>query len=362
MEPGVASRLRSVFATRMGAKPGEGKTADLQRRIETALAGELGTRLGLSEYKVRSGHYLHVIGRGAHGKLFVSFFPGSQRERAGRIVASQQLLRDAGVDTPEVLDSDAGVQDPELAWVALRWHEGRNARLRDVPAARKALAQLARIHGIDREAQLQAGNRDIVETLPVGPDLRAQPDWVGWLTGTLAKAGVELPRKDVARVREFLQVGVDSMGASMPAPPIVLLHGDYHPANLRLTPEGRLLILDLEGSSFGAFPVDLARALLKFRYKVGARQLDGLRLEQLLDDPRLAELQEAYLEEAPEEARKFWVGHGRTALFVGYLAMVARRAKAALNPRRYGARKGRQSLRQALRRWQQAVRYVERKH
>jgi hypothetical protein len=49
-------------------------------------------------------------------------------------------------------------------------------------------------------------------------------------------------------------------------------------------------------------------------------------------------------------------------LFVGYLRMVRRRAKAALNPRRYGWRKRRQSLQQALRRWQQAVRYVAHKH
>lgn len=361
---GVTDRLRSIFADWVGAGRGEGDltgTEELRGRIETALDGDVGARLGLSGYEIHAGHYLHGIGRRSDGKIFVSCFPVSARDRAARIVASQQLLQDAGIDTPEVLDSEIdGTLESGFAWVALRWYEGTTPSLRDGATARRALAQLARIHRIEREVELRAGKAARVEALPVFEDFGGFAGEARGLSHTLARAGVELPLAEVAPVQEFLEAGVRAMRAFEPDLPIVLLHSDYQPANLHLTSDGRLLVLDLEGSSFGAFPLDLARAFLKFRFKVASGNLDGFELDRLLDDPALVALQEAYLEEASEEARAFWLAHGRTVLFVGYLRMVRRRAKAALNPRRYGARKRQQSLRQALRRWDQAVRYVER--
>ncbi|MDJ0847474.1 MAG: aminoglycoside phosphotransferase family protein [Myxococcota bacterium] len=356
----MTSRLRSVLATWAGGERAA-ETNGLVARVETALAGPVGRRLGLSTYRLRHGHCLHAIGDGEAGRLFLTFVPRSERGWVARIVASQQLLAVAGIDTPELVDADVEArEDPALAWVAVRWHEGAPASRRDAATSRKALAQLARIHAIERDVQAAAGRADLTEALPRFYDLDALANELESLRRRFADAGVELPRGEFARVQRFLQSRIDAMRRFDPAPPIVLLHTDYQPRNLRITPDGRLLVLDLEGSCFGAFPIDLARALFKFRYRSAGRQLDAGGLGDVLDDPALADLQHAYLAAAPENIRKFWTAHGRTVLVFGYLGMVRRRVKAACNTRRYGARKRQKSLRQALGRWRRVVRFVER--
>jgi aminoglycoside phosphotransferase (APT) family kinase protein len=327
----------------------------LDARIRSALDGELSSRLGLDSYRIHAGHFFHLEGEGRRGPVFVSFFPVAEEQRVARVVASHRLLADAGIDAPEVLDVDRdGEVDAALAWIAVRRHPGAAPR-RDDPAVRaRAMRILARIHAIPRPE----GAPDI-EALPFYPDFSAFRSELDRVVGFLRGAGVRVHPDELARVDALLGQRVEAMLAHRPAPPVALLHADYQPTNLLERPDGRLLVLDLEGASFGAFPFDLARTLYKFRFKPSDAILDRMPLPALFEDPVLCELQQHYLAEAGSAARDFWAAHGRSVLFYGYLKMVSRRAKAAANPKRYGRLMRWRSAAQAQRRWNRVVRYAE---
>lgn len=349
----VRQLLRDARATRAGAR-----RSGLRARIDEAVAGGLADRLGLSGWRIASGHYLHLLGDSRSGRLFVAFFPEAEAARARRIVAATRILADAGLCVPEVVDAEPDPGASGIVWVASRYCEGSPLDPRNPGQARHAMAELARIHAIARDG-LDGPIGDRAADLDAAPELRSFRERVGALARSLERLGVVLAREDRDRVAAVLEAGVAAMLADRRPPPAVLLHGDFQPPNLRLGPDGRLWILDLESAAFGAFVFDLARTLFRFRFRVKDVELDRLPVCALLADARVEALERAYLAGADPESARFWRRHRRTVLFYGHLRATHRRAQAAANPRRSGALARRRAVAQARARWRLAVRYAE---
>jgi aminoglycoside phosphotransferase (APT) family kinase protein len=221
---------------------------------------------------------------------------------------------------------------------------------------------LAGVHAIERNRVLAAGRPEARE-LPVYREFDAFEEEAEAVALELGEAGVAPSADEVARIASFLRARLRARVAAMrsyrPALPLVLLHADFQPANLVRSPDGRLLVVDLEGASFGAFAFDLARTLFKFRFRVKDAELDALRVAQVLGDRGIAGLCGDYFEAAGAASARFWSQHGATVLFYGYLKMIRRRAKFAQNPRRGGWLRRRRSAAQAAQRWASALAWVD---
>lgn len=62
----------------------------------------------------------------------------------------------------------------------------------------------------------------------------------------------------------------DAVAANLPSPPIGFIHGDYHPQNLMLLPDGTCGVLDFQDAMWGPQPYDLANLLENIRRDVSA--------------------------------------------------------------------------------------------
>ena len=83
-----------------------------------------------------------------------------------------------------------------------------------------------------------------------------------------------------ARTIELLRQFVDDFGAAD-----TFVHGDFHPANIMVMPDGELLLIDMGDASMGSPDIDLAGTFHVLRIAArrpgGAQRLTGMSLEAL---------------------------------------------------------------------------------
>lgn len=68
----------------------------------------------------------------------------------------------------------------------------------------------------------------------------------------------------------------DAVAANMPAPPIGFIHGDFHPGNLMLLPDGTCGVLDFQDAMAGPAPYDLSNLLENIRRDVPRAVYDAM--------------------------------------------------------------------------------------
>ena len=171
------------------------------------------------------------------------------------------------------------------------------------------------------------------------------------------EAQPSIPDRDAKRVQAFLRRRVDRL-AEVPTPP-VLLHLDYQPANLLVTPGGELIVLDLELIGFGEFYLDLVRAQFKFCFTTNSGDLAGIQFRELIESGTFNRIMEAYLSCAPPEARAIWEEHFSTLIFWGYLRMTRRLAQRARRLAWHKRLSHRKLIKQVDQRWNQMLQFAE---
>lgn len=76
----------------------------------------------------------------------------------------------------------------------------------------------------------------------------------------------------------------DDVAAALPPPPIGFIHGDFHPGNLMLLPDGTCGVLDFQDAMAGPVPYDLANLLENIRRDVPRDIYDAMMVRYGGDD------------------------------------------------------------------------------
>lgn len=163
-------------------------------------------------------------------KLYAAAFSQPWVEAAA---ATAKFVAEAGVASPEVFDV---VERDGRYGVEMEWIPGGtlfDALLADPLAAEELGASLAQLHAS-------------IHQLSIGGLAPRHPH----IGKTIDQAPPLSPSERGAARRALEQLAA---GAS-------LLHGDLHPANVMITPDGHVLAIDWDGAMSGAPAADVARA------------------------------------------------------------------------------------------------------
>ncbi len=348
---GFAGRTALGFGRRVGGRPAELVAAEVQARTAEQLFKVLGELKG---------------GAMKFGQAMSIFEAALPEEVAGPYRATLTRLQDAAPPLPaatvhQVLAEELGVRwrskfasfdDHPAAAASIGqvhravWKDGREVAVKvQYPGAGDALlsdlAQVSRvarmsagwIPGIDIKPIMEELTRRAREELDYGLEAEAQagfhrafdgdPDFAipgvvansehvivsEWLDGTPLSKVISAGTPDerdlaAARYLEFLLAGPQRAG---------LLHADPHPGNYRLTPDGRLGVLD-----FGAvnrlpdgLPAHMGALLARALDGDHDAVVDGLRADGFIkpsiavDGPALLAYLDPFLEPARDETFRF---------------------------------------------------------
>lgn len=332
---------------------------ELRRAAVTYLNGDLKARLNLTNIEMFAGNYQNATAESAGEKLLVKFYPDYAAYKIHRSVLSYSLIGRHGLKAPGLIYADTsqeGLEKHGLSCVVTRWVTGTPLVFGDQAATDRAFRLLARMHRITID-DLDVATREKfgqslrqVDCAPEIGDLR-------YAIRVLQQVSDAVTPEEAVTVEEFLSSQLDR--ATVLKQPRVLLHMDYQPGNLILTPDGEIAMIDFEGSTFGGFYVDLTRALFKFGFKTKSKELDKLDIEELIHSERFNSFMDSYCAEAPSEARDFWTEHRGTVVIWGYLKTLRSLAQKAMRYGGSGGLKGRRATKQLRHRWEKVVRYVE---
>ncbi len=344
----------------MGTAGIERPKKNTRQEVRHYLDRHLKAHLGLRNIQMLDGHNQNVLANSDDGRLLLKFFREDVAHRASRCVLSNTLLAQHGLATPELVYADldpARLSEFKLSCVATRWVPGEPMRPGDQSAACEAFKTLALIHNIrlgdlDEPRLREKGLPSLAQFQLASPTVRA-----GYEIEKIREVQSSIPGRDAKRVRAFLRQRLDRL-AEVPTPR-VLLHLDYQPANLLVTPGGELMVLDLELIGFGEFFLDLVRAQFKFCFRTNSGDLDRIQFRELIESDTFDRIMEAYLSCAPPEARAIWEEHFSTLIFWGYLRMTRRLAQRARRLAWHQRLSQRKLIKQVDQRWSQLLRFAE---
>ena len=322
------------------------------RRAGPYLHGHLIPRFGLTDLETFRYHERGISFRArvegaepGRDTVIVKLYDLSKLK--GFIKVHQSLLA-AGLLVPEIVfvdSSDASMENLEIGSVGLRWADGRTwTQEAGDEAVAAAFANLARFHGVDAH--------DIAALKPTWPAKIARRR-LEQLRGALGSA---VAGSDAQQITDLVTDGMDEVFANAEA--CVMLHMDYSPGNLLLTPAGEIMTLDFEDARVGPFVFDLGHALLCLAAEPNAAAEETL--EEKLESPRMRRALDAYFEHAPAGWSEIWKRHERPILLWAYLNLAGNGAKKACDGFRHD-KAGRQlCLQVALARWDMLAHYSRR--
>lgn len=380
---GLASRLGRLGRALPGQKLPLARQREKQlfrRQVEAYLEGDLKARLGLTNIELfsnqqHSGHHQNLVCGSRHGKLFLKIYPRDTVMRAHRTVFYHKLMAEKGLRVPELVCHDTSSDSLErhgLVYVGIEFVPGTllSADGNDdlVRQAFTFLAEVNRVTIDDVDQKLlrehdgdapavttpAAGNGEARETV-LQLEL-AHLDTLSNIVAELNAASNVVSPEDAHQVHEFLQAGLKALFAAPQSQ--ALLHHSFRPRHLIITPGGEMATFDLEGSGFGGFYVDLAKALFNFGYKATSSELDEMEIPELIDAERFDPFLDAYFASAPAQAKQLWQEHRAIILLWGYLELTRVLALRTVRSIRYGRGKRERTLAQVEQRWQTVVRYV----
>ena len=323
-----------------------------RRRADLYLHDHLIPRLGLTDLEALSYHGRGISYRAraegaarGHDRVIVKL--QAPAELKGFLEVHHSLVA-AGLLVPEIVfvdASDASTEHLGLASLVLRWADGQTwTREAGDEAVAVAFANLARFHGVDAP--------DIVALKPTWPAKIARRR-IEQLRGALGSAAAD---GDAQQITDLVTNGVDEVFACAEAQ--ALLHMDYSPGNLLLTPAGEIMTLDLEGTRVGPFVFDLAHALLCLAAEPNPPA--DKTLEEGLGTPRMRRALDAYFEDAPASWPEIWKRHERQILLWAYLNLAGNNAKKASDESCYDKARRELCLQTALARWDTLAHYSRR--
>lgn len=354
----LVGRLRS---TPDHADEQERRQEQLRQAAESYLNGDLKTRLGLTTTQMFAGNHQNAFAESARGKLLVKFYPEHAAYKIRRSVLAYSLITRHGLRAPELIYADTsreGLKKHGLSCVVTRWVTGTPLAFGDDAAAHRAFRLLARMHRITIDGLDELSRRELDQSLRQPIDCAPEIGDLRYAIGVVRQVSDVVGPAEARAVDEALTARLDK--ATALKLPRVLLHMDYQPGNLILTPDGEIVMIDFEGSNFGGFYIDLTRALFKFGYRTMSTELDRVDIEELIGSETFDSFLDSYCAEAPEEARDFWAEHRGLVVVWGYLKTLRSLAQKAMRYQGAGGLKYRRATRQLRQRWEKVLRYVER--
>ncbi len=348
-----------------------------RREAERYLDEVLAPELGLSDARLlgRTWRTMKYKARMNDRNVFVKITHKRQLRYLRRYLQAHDLLANAGIEIPEIIDSRTEVRTAKgrrLGALVLGWIDAPMWDIENLAQGKLAFANLARIHRIDAGPRLDsrktssksaldpikpAGLLDTVKSvlLEISWDLRAND------LGEMRRDADPIDPALVRRITDFFETKIADLIDEMEVPS--LLHMDYSPGNLMwveegddagdVEPKGRVVTLDFEGARKGPFCFDLAHAL--FCLATDSHRIAEADLSNLLDPGRFEPWLAAYFDALPAEKRNrtrdIWNRHARVVLLWTYLKYTGSRFKKSRDRFRFGWFERRKFSREGLMMW-----------
>jgi aminoglycoside phosphotransferase (APT) family kinase protein len=271
------------------------------------IAPQLGLSTSAAIESVPEGYGTQVYFVGSEeGKFVLRLYPSRSVSRMRNYLEANRHFRKIGLPAPETIGEG---REGETAWILERKLEGQSFKdlAGDSEATQKAATALAQLHSHERnrygEVETWGGFR-----LTLRWRQRFMERW-----SKITRLFPEL--KSVGpTVETWFQSWTDSFSPSR----YQLLHGDFHPGNLCLLPNGEVAFLDLRTPRFGFGHLELLEAVHHFT----GEDPDGW--TPFLDP---------YLENRDDETRNLYAEYGPSLHAVFHLRHADRLADLAIGDR-----------------------------
>jgi aminoglycoside/choline kinase family phosphotransferase len=246
--------------------------------IDPYLRQDLLGRLRVTHYETFSGHRVKTLAQSSNGRFLIKFFLSSGAKNAQRYVFVHSFLTRNSLRAPELIYFDTSLETRlkfNLSCVVTRWVQGSDISSSDLDTRCRAFQKLAKIHRSSVQGFEEGFFREYGWSFP-----RFDPSCIKnevlLVVTQLRRGGMTISRAECSMVEKFMEEGLKNMDNS--PIPSVLLHRDFHPGNVILTPEGNFVIIDFETSTLGnstliflgpyiSLPIGPPRSLMRLTLK-----------------------------------------------------------------------------------------------